>query len=49
MGPAPSMRSGHRMAAVGSRIYVLGGQSHLASDAEDPTVIHILDIGKYCN
>ncbi|EJD03699.1 uncharacterized protein FOMMEDRAFT_105816 [Fomitiporia mediterranea MF3/22] len=43
MGPAPSVRSGHRMAAVGTRVFVLGGESSSTGPADDPTIIHVLD------
>ncbi|KAI0778416.1 hypothetical protein BD413DRAFT_466819 [Trametes elegans] len=46
MGPAPSPRSGHAMASMGSRVFVLGGlggESMNAQKPEDPTLIHVLD------
>ncbi|CAL1695132.1 unnamed protein product [Somion occarium] len=46
MGPAPSARSGHAMASVGSRVFVLGGLGGESLDPtkpEDPTLIHVLD------
>ena len=46
MGPAPTARSGHAMASMGSRIFVLGGlggESLNPSKPEDPTLIHVLD------
>ncbi|KAI0095103.1 hypothetical protein BDY19DRAFT_879808 [Irpex rosettiformis] len=46
MGPAPSPRSGHAMASMGSRVFVLGGiggESANPSKPEDPTLIHVLD------
>ena len=42
MGPAPSARSGHSMAAVGTRVYILGGAS-TEKEEEDHTVFHILE------
>ncbi|KAG6821366.1 hypothetical protein H0H93_014163 [Arthromyces matolae] len=42
MGPAPSGRSGHAMASVNSKVYVLGGESSQPSK-EDPTFVNILD------
>lgn len=48
MGPAPSVRSGHRMAAVGTRIFVLGGESSSTGPSDDPTVIHVLDTSQSC-
>jgi hypothetical protein len=43
MGPAPSGRSGHAMASVGSRVYVLGGESYTSARPDDPTTFHVLD------
>ncbi|KAG6854225.1 hypothetical protein C0991_009243 [Blastosporella zonata] len=43
MGPAPSGRSGHAMASVNSKVYVLGGESFTPVKGEDPTFVHILD------
>ena len=47
MGPAPTPRSGHAMASMGSRVFVLGGLGgeSLGNPAkpEDPTIIHVLD------
>ncbi|KAJ7596845.1 hypothetical protein C8J56DRAFT_918475 [Mycena floridula] len=43
MGPSPSGRSGHAMAAVGPKVFVLGGESFTPSKADDPNVIHVLD------
>ncbi|KZT75075.1 hypothetical protein DAEQUDRAFT_659712 [Daedalea quercina L-15889] len=47
MGPAPTPRSGHSMASMGSRVFVLGGLGgeSLGNPAkpEDPTIIHVLD------
>ncbi|EMD41957.1 hypothetical protein CERSUDRAFT_110507 [Gelatoporia subvermispora B] len=46
MGPAPSARSGHAMASMGTRVFVLGGlggESMNPAKPEDPTVIHVLD------
>ncbi|KAI0080361.1 hypothetical protein K474DRAFT_1658082 [Panus rudis PR-1116 ss-1] len=46
MGPAPSARSGHAMASMGSRVFVLGGlggESLNPAKPEDPTIIHVLD------
>ena len=47
MGPAPSVRSGHRMAAVGSRVFVLGGESSVSGPTDDPTIIQVLDTSTY--
>ncbi|THH09190.1 hypothetical protein EW145_g2194 [Phellinidium pouzarii] len=43
MGPAPSVRSGHRMAAVGTRVFVLGGESSAPGQTDDASIIHVLD------
>ncbi|EKM49887.1 uncharacterized protein PHACADRAFT_214403 [Phanerochaete carnosa HHB-10118-sp] len=46
MGPAPSARSGHAMASVGSRVFVfggLGGESLNAAKPEDHRIVHVLD------
>ncbi|RPD82328.1 hypothetical protein L226DRAFT_556194 [Lentinus tigrinus ALCF2SS1-7] len=46
MGPAPSPRSGHAMASMGSRVFVLGGlggESLNPQKPEDPSLIHVLD------
>ncbi|KAH9937238.1 uncharacterized protein B0H18DRAFT_1113097 [Fomitopsis serialis] len=47
MGPAPTPRSGHAMASMGSRVFVLGGLGgeSLGNPAkpEDPTLVHVLD------
>ncbi|KAF5385427.1 hypothetical protein D9757_005444 [Collybiopsis confluens] len=43
MGPSPSGRSGHAMAAIGSRVFVLGGESFTPSKPEDANFIHVLD------
>ncbi|CCM04210.1 uncharacterized protein FIBRA_06376 [Fibroporia radiculosa] len=47
MGPAPSPRSGHAMASMGSRVFVLGGLGGESlgnpTKPEDPTMIHVLD------
>ena len=43
MGPAPSVRSGHRMATVGTRVFVLGGVSSVPGQTDDSSIIHVLD------
>lgn len=43
MGPSPSGRSGHAMAAAGTRVFVLGGESFTAEKPDDPSIIHVLD------
>ncbi|KZT18428.1 galactose oxidase [Neolentinus lepideus HHB14362 ss-1] len=43
MGPSPSGRSRHAMAAMGARVFVLGGESYAPSKPEDATLIHVLD------
>ena len=49
MGPAPSARSGHAMASMGSRVFVLGGLGGASLDPakpEDPSLVHVLDTSK---
>lgn len=49
MGPAPSPRSGHAMASMGTRVFVLGGlggESLNTQKPEDPTIVHVLDTSK---
>jgi len=43
MGPTPSGRSGHAMAAMGSKVFVLGGESSVPSRDEDSDFIHVLE------
>ncbi|KAJ6627112.1 hypothetical protein B0H10DRAFT_2210524 [Mycena sp. CBHHK59/15] len=43
MGPSPSGRSGHAMAAVGPKVFVLGGESFTPSKTDDSTLVHVLD------
>ncbi|KAH0590935.1 hypothetical protein H2248_001048 [Termitomyces sp. 'cryptogamus'] len=43
MGPAPSGRSGHSMASVNSKVYVLGGESSIPDQGEDPAIVSVLD------
>jgi hypothetical protein len=44
MGPAPTARSGHAMASMGARVFVLGGLgAEMNPKSEDPTLIHVLD------
>lgn len=43
MGPAPSVRSGHRMASVGTRVFVLGGESSVPGQTDDSSIMHVLD------
>lgn len=46
MGPEPSARSGHGMAAIGSRVYVLGGVCEddlAASEGKESNFVYILD------
>jgi hypothetical protein len=42
MGPDPSPRSGHAMAAYGNRVIVLGGQAY-SGTSDDPSLVHVLD------
>ena len=46
MGPAPSSRSGHAMASVGTRVFVLGGES-MTTKSEDPNMLHVLDTSTF--
>ncbi|KAG1744290.1 kinase-like domain-containing protein [Suillus lakei] len=43
MGPAPSRRSGHAMASMGTRVFVLGGESFTPTKGDDPGIINVLD------
>ncbi|EJD51777.1 hypothetical protein AURDEDRAFT_111391 [Auricularia subglabra TFB-10046 SS5] len=44
MGEPPSGRSGHAMASVNGRVFVLGGESsYEAVRDEDPAVVHVLE------
>lgn len=46
MGPAPTARSGHAMASMGTRVFVLGGlggESLNPAKPEDHTQVHVLD------
>ncbi|KAJ7107616.1 hypothetical protein C8R43DRAFT_1044594 [Mycena crocata] len=43
MGPSPTGRSGHAMAAVGTKVYVLGGESFTPSKTDDSSLVHVLD------
>ncbi|KAJ7900152.1 hypothetical protein B0H14DRAFT_3080524 [Mycena olivaceomarginata] len=43
MGPSPSGRSGHAMASVGTKVYVLGGESFTPSKTDDSGLVHVLD------
>lgn len=50
MGPAPTPRSGHAMASMGSRVFVLGGlggESLNPQKPEDPSIIHVLDTSTF--
>lgn len=48
MGPSPSGRSGHAMAAFGRNIVVMGGDANdaFANRPSDPSLLHVLDTGK---
>ena len=50
MGPEPAPRSGHGMAAVGSKVYVLGGVSEdqLSANGKDASVMYILETSTCC-
>ncbi|KAF8898933.1 hypothetical protein BD779DRAFT_1464981 [Infundibulicybe gibba] len=43
MGPSPSGRSGHAMASMGAKVYVLGGESATYLKPEDAEIYHVLD------
>ncbi|KII94183.1 hypothetical protein PLICRDRAFT_99563 [Plicaturopsis crispa FD-325 SS-3] len=43
MGPSPSGRSGHAMASMGTRVFVLGGESFTPTKGEDHSLVHVLD------
>jgi N-acetylneuraminic acid mutarotase len=43
MGPAPSGRSGHAMASIGARVFVLGGESFTPTKPEEANYVHVLD------
>ena len=45
MGPAPSPRSGHAMASMGSQVFVLGGQSVDSEKPENSASVHVLNTG----
>ncbi|KAJ8083785.1 hypothetical protein AAF712_000706 [Marasmius tenuissimus] len=43
MGPSPSGRSGHAMASVGAKVFVLGGESFTPPKQDNPNWVHVLD------
>lgn len=43
MGPAPSGRSGHAMATMGTKIFILGGESFIAPKMDDSELVFVLD------
>lgn len=43
MGPTPSGRSGHAMAAMGTKVFVLGGESFVPFKADDSDLIYVLE------
>jgi N-acetylneuraminic acid mutarotase len=44
MGPTPpSARSGHALASLGPRVFLLGGESYAGARQDDPNVVHVLD------
>jgi hypothetical protein len=47
MGPAPTVRSWYHMAAVGTWVFVLGGELSVSGLADDSTVIHVLDTSAF--
>ncbi|EPQ29219.1 uncharacterized protein PFL1_06868 [Pseudozyma flocculosa PF-1] len=47
MGPSPTGRSGHALAAYQNKVVVLGGESFNAGvKPDDPSMIHVLDTAK---
>jgi len=47
MGPSPSPRSGHGMASVGQKVFVIGGESFKPLKSEDHAYIHVLDSSEW--
>ncbi len=47
MGPAPSGRSGHAMAIMGTKIFVLGGESFIAPKMDDSELVFVLDTSQH--
>lgn len=50
MGPAPGARTGHGMASMGPRVFVLGGLGDTFLDPfepEDPCHVHVLDTSQF--
>ena len=49
LGPAPSARWGHSIAALGTRIFLLGGKTAKTDQAEeeDTNSVCVLDAGTY--
>ncbi|KAG6844944.1 hypothetical protein H0H87_002277 [Tephrocybe sp. NHM501043] len=43
MGPGAPKRSGHKMVAAGTKIYVLGGEAFMNPGDLDPNLVHVLD------
>ncbi|KAG2098974.1 uncharacterized protein F5147DRAFT_839526 [Suillus discolor] len=43
MGPAPSSRLSHAMASMGTRVFVLGGESFMSTKGDDNGIINIID------
>lgn len=43
MGPAPSARSGHQLASVGTKVFVLGGEAVTQSQTDDASTVHVLE------
>ena len=46
MGPAPSGRSGHAMAAWQNKVLVIGGETYTSGQNPLPNVVHMLDTAK---
>jgi len=47
MGPSPSGRSGHAMSSIGTRVFVLGGESFTPAKQEDYGTVHVLDTSSH--
>jgi len=43
IGHSPRGRSGHAIASIGCRVFVLGGESFTAAETDDDLIIHVLD------
>jgi hypothetical protein len=43
MGPTPSGRSGHAMSSMGTKVFVLGGESFVPFKQDDSDIVYVLD------